>query len=308
MPKLLGELLQEQQEPFVLEAYLLERGYLRSIKILESCSLKKRMHLVPHCTKFIKSVVSHRMIDDNTCMIKSTNGGWMNSFVEKWTHKYTGKCRLSVSSSTAKSKYSVTKRGRDIIAKEVTVEKRGKWGSVEESKQLSPISVLQETESDEGSPINQRKSNFKASSQGESSASISQNKAKQQLHYSVQGLPRIIGSDSYSQYIINKKAMKQTKQLLIDCVREVIEYCRERDIGREQIRKILGAEEVWKLVCEKVWEWSQEPIDENNTVHLLYHDFLVGVKREDSEQQSMEISKEIEEAILADVIHEMLFC
>ncbi|GMP24870.1 hypothetical protein CsSME_00001991 [Camellia sinensis var. sinensis] len=30
MPKQLGELLQEQQEPFILELYLFEKGYLRN--------------------------------------------------------------------------------------------------------------------------------------------------------------------------------------------------------------------------------------------------------------------------------------
>lgn len=49
MPKLLGEFLQEQQEPFVLEFYLLERGYRARTKI-------KRRDAIPRCAKFVRAV------------------------------------------------------------------------------------------------------------------------------------------------------------------------------------------------------------------------------------------------------------
>lgn len=92
-------------------------------------------------------------------------------------------------------------------------------------------------------------SDIKKTTQPESSTSASQFRSKQPTNYSAQVLRQIPVSSLYSQHIINKKALQQTKQLLIDCVREVIENYRKQ----EHVKKILGAEELWKLVCENVY-------------------------------------------------------
>lgn len=56
MPKLLADFLQEQQEPFALEAYLVERGCSRRIDA--RCSMHN-----PNCSHFLKGVFSHFMVD-----------------------------------------------------------------------------------------------------------------------------------------------------------------------------------------------------------------------------------------------------
>lgn len=66
MPKLLGEFLQEQQEPFVLELYLLERGYRARTKI-------KRRDAIPKCAKFV-SAVFKRVVLHNSSKIKNDPG------------------------------------------------------------------------------------------------------------------------------------------------------------------------------------------------------------------------------------------
>lgn len=114
--------------------------------------------------------------------------------------------------------------------------------------------------------------------------------------------------DYYDQYIINKRALEQ-KRLLVDCVREVIENERRRDDERgKQLKRILGAEELWKVVCENVWLWSQESIHEKNILHLLRCDFMASLQEWDSasHQERDEVSIEIGDAILDDIINEIL--
>lgn len=85
MPKLLGEFLQEQQEPFALEVYLLERGFSKGTSLDASSSirnsarflkrsacggLKKRRYAIPNCSGFVKSVFS-RLVLHNSLQIKN---------------------------------------------------------------------------------------------------------------------------------------------------------------------------------------------------------------------------------------------
>lgn len=111
--------------------------------------------------------------------------------------------------------------------------------------------------------------------------------------------------DYYDQYSINKRALQQNKRLLVDCVREVIENERRRDDERgKQLKTILGAEELWKAVCENV---CQESIHEKNILHLLKCDFMASLQEWDSAslQERDEVSMEIGDAILDDIINEI---
>lgn len=79
MSKKLGQFLQEQQEPFTLQIYLLERGQFRNKHLVSdgnfrccstnsssymffkrsaSCGAKKRRKLIPNCSKIVKSVIN----------------------------------------------------------------------------------------------------------------------------------------------------------------------------------------------------------------------------------------------------------
>lgn len=110
------------------------------------------------------------------------------------------------------------------------------------------------------------------------------------------------------QYSINKRALQQ-KRLLVDCVREVIENERRRDDERgKQLKRILGAEELWKVVCENVWLWSQESIHEKNIHHLVKCDFMASLQELNSasHQERDEVSMEIGDAILEDIINEII--
>ncbi|KAK4428710.1 hypothetical protein Salat_1170800 [Sesamum alatum] len=316
MPKLLADFLQEQQEPFALEVYLLERGYyfrataLNNAKRSACCGPKKRRQAdVSNCSVFVRALLGRLLLHNNHKIknrgrrhrkgIPTDNHGGAEE-VEDDTN-------LSDSCSESEEEDIGRRRppenGNLFSEEEADADNETKWRSIEHrDNHLSPVSVLEETESDE------EDYNSKTTFQGECSTSVSEYKSNQPAA-ATEELEELVGSNSYDQYIINKRALQQTKQLVVDCVREVIEKHRRRDPKklREQLKKILGADELWKLVCESVWEWSQNPVDETNVVHLLRCDLLGSAEEwsSDSEQQKEEISMEIGDAILEGIINEI---
>lgn len=74
------------------------------------------------------------------------------------------------------------------------------------------------------------------------------------------------------------------------------------------MKKELGGEDVWKLVCENVWKWSQDSINETNILHLLHSDFIASMDEWDAdfERQRLEVLMEIENHILGIVFIEMV--
>ncbi|KAG8377452.1 hypothetical protein BUALT_Bualt08G0034500 [Buddleja alternifolia] len=338
MPKLLSEYLQEQQQPFALDLYLVERGYSNTPTTpnatstfcnLFKCSssrrglINKRRYLVPNCSKFVKSVFSRLVFDNqkinNNIPVKNDNkkcGDEDEDEDEDEEDKYLS----SGSSSSSTTVFDSCSENIDCLeAVDILLtspEKEGgdadrklEWRSGiedDDCKQLSPVSVLQHTQS------RQEEHNLKRR-KVEPLTSTCRCKIKQATDCSVEELHELqVGSNSNShaddQYIINKRALQQTKQLLIDCLREVIENHRKRDKNRQELKKILGTEELWKLVCENVWVWSQDSIDETNIHHLLHHDYLASAEEwsTDFELRKEVISMEIGDAILEDIINEIL--
>lgn len=100
--------------------------------------------------------------------------------------------------------------------------------------------------------------------------------------------------------------MQQTKQLLFDCVKEVVEK-HKMDSPSQKIPQILGTEKLWELMCHNIWLWSKESIDETNTNHLLHLDMLASAQEWSSfEQQMHEIGMQIADAILEDISNEII--
>ncbi|XP_051123673.1 uncharacterized protein LOC127246386 isoform X2 [Andrographis paniculata] len=116
----------------------------------------------------------------------------------------------------------------------------------------------------------------------------------------------------HSQYSINKRLLQQTKQLLIDSAREVIESenCRrQRDNKKSRAhlkKQVVGAEELWKVLCENVWIWSNE--SSNNIAHLLHSDYLNSLEdwETDYQKKRQGIAMEIGEELLESIINEVL--
>lgn len=315
MPNFLAEFLQEEQEPFSLEVYLLERGctkgaprlssrshFLNSDKILKRYGLKNRRNLIPNCSNFVKAVFEQLGSVSINLKIKNlSNGDQVTTEENASRDKFVSKSSRIVFNS---SPNCVEECRKPFFEEEVDADGKLKWRRVEDDRQqLSPVSVLEVAKSDEISPLHYKQSNIKKTTQAESSTSASPFKSQQPTNYSAQVLRQIPGSNPSTQHIINKRALRQTKQLLIDCAREVIENYRKQ----EHVKKILGAEELWKLVCENVWLWSQDSIQETNIIHLLHYDFLASAEEwsADFEVQKEGVWMEVGDAILEDVINEI---
>ncbi|XP_073125717.1 uncharacterized protein [Henckelia pumila] len=317
MPNFLGEFLQEEQEPFSLEVYLLERGctkgapslssrshFLNSDRILKRYGLKNRRNLIPNCSNFVKAVFKQlgsvsfnlkiKNLSHEDQVAAQENAGRDDKLISE-------RNRIVFNSSP----HCVEESSKLFLEEEVDADGKLKWERVEDNRQnLSPVSVLEVAESDEISPLHFKQSNIKKTTHAESSTSASQFKSKQPTYDGGQVLRQIPVSNPYTQHIRNKRALRQTKQLLIDCVREVIENYRRQ----EHAKKILGAEELWKLVCENVWLWSQDSIHDTNIIHHLHYDFLASAEEwsADFEEHKEGIWTEVGDAILEDVINEIV--
>ncbi|GER30033.1 RNA-binding (RRM/RBD/RNP motifs) family protein [Striga asiatica] len=270
MPKLLGEFLQEQQEPFALDIYLFERGFrnhrARSFKKWDS---------VPNCVEFAKAAFGRLILQNrfHKAKIKSYFPGNRNGQEDKL--------------GTKQNKFRSASHSLFLEAKTAYANGNTKHES--------------ETESDDKANYD-----FNTKTRCEDESSASKSKPKRPMY-------SVVGPNSYEQYIINKRALHETKRLLIDCLREVIENHRKifekkgRHQNEQQLKRILGTEELWQLVCENVWLWSKNSIHETNTLVLLNYDFLDSEEEWTSlfELQKEEIAMEIGEAILEGIISEL---
>ncbi|KAL5706676.1 hypothetical protein ACHQM5_024812 [Ranunculus cassubicifolius] len=249
--KRLSELLQEQQEPFNLDVYLMERGYLK--KLLNSKGNKelKRRKRIPLCPKILKKVLN-KLVPAKTA---------------KGEHEFDQ--FSSTSSVSVCDSYSETDMEEENTSQ--TSNLCDSNGQVE-NKQHSPVSVLEELPSDDISPLHNHVRCCSRSYRDESPSTSNGNGLPKRvteesiLSASLWGLLEGQGnvgvkelldgasssSSSSSQYVKTKRVVEQTKQLLFDCVREVLETQGSNE------KDFLGGEEIGKMVCEKVCFWAKQ--------------------------------------------------
>lgn len=138
--------------------------------------------------------------------------------------------------------------------------------------------------------------------------SVSKCKSEKPIYKRTQQVQEFVGSNSISpssHYSKNKKAVQQTRQLLFDCVREVVEKHKKESEG-QQIQGILRPEQLWELICENLYVWSKESINETNIKHLVCYDVLASTQEwNDLENQTKEIGSQLGDAILEDIINEI---
>ncbi|KAM7518436.1 hypothetical protein LguiB_017398 [Lonicera macranthoides] len=298
--KKLQELLQEQQEPFTLELYLLERGYPKnklnpkqsflcfspgSSKLLKrsaSSGIKRGRNLFPICSKLLK-VAFNKLASVHLISKSPTTND--KEIVERKQENEEDDRFSSASSTTVFNSCS------ESDTEEVGRERELKCGSNKNKKQLSPVSVLEEIQSDETSPVHNTCSvhqynNFKTG--GEVTSTISNTISTKKMNM----------------------ALLQTKQLLCDCVREAVETrTRKYAIGGRQLQfqEFLGAEEIGEIICEKIWTWSKKSADKNELTQVSNLGLLASKEEwSDFEQQKKEIAMVIGDLILEDINNEFV--
>ncbi|CAK9143590.1 unnamed protein product [Ilex paraguariensis] len=347
MPKQLGELLQEQQEPFTLEAYLLERGYLsssNSTKFLKRpviSGITKRKKVVQNCSKIVK-VVFNKLLSIDSKLKRKNCGSDHVSVTEKSMNskeiaeedKFSSASSTTVFNSCSQSEVedaydlseeehiSATPKTCHALKpgkreEEVATEREFQWYRVEDSKQPSPVSVLDDIQFDEvrqnATKIEEESLKTCKKEVDESIFSVSvsnlsfHSSSKRPNPSCVGELQELVVSNHSSQYTKNKRFLQQSKQLLFDCMREVVESHRGKDNRSLQFQQFLGPEELWNLLYENIWTWSRLSIDETNIAHLLNLDFLDSSEKwSDLEQQRREIGEQIGDTILEDITNEIV--
>ncbi|CAK9137672.1 unnamed protein product [Ilex paraguariensis] len=355
-PKLLGELLQEQQEPFTLEVYLLERGYQKnksssdhslrccssnSTKFLKrpaSCGLKKRKKVVPNCSNIVKAVFNKLLSIDRKWTkkhygsdqgVSATEMSMNNPEIaedDKFSSASSTTVFNSCSGSDVEDEYDLSKNQHRSstpktchalklgnLGKEVATKRTFQWRGVEDNNQLgcSPVSMLEELQFDEA-PQNANTVQEKISTTFKKVAdesTIPVSHLKLSVHSSPETPNRshagkcqeLVAPKPSSQYIKNKRALQQPKQLLFNCVREVVDSHIGKNKRWLKYQEILWPEELWMLLCQDIWRWSRQSVDVTDMTHLLNLDLFASKSWSGFKQHKMDMYMEIGDAILEDI-------
>ncbi|KAI4366499.1 hypothetical protein MLD38_022370 [Melastoma candidum] len=314
--KLLGEFLLEQQEPFALEAFLLERGCSRSLFIKRSSSSSSsssgwgRRKGLLHFSKLLRAI-QHQIGFFNGSFLRSKHGmvrertanrSSSMSFSTSWSRSVLEGDGLSSPSNT--TAYISCNENSDT---EENPESQNQDGyeaeDIRDTVQEDEHSVfssddLQEPPSCEaGLPVKP------AAEDPAVSASLQE--------VLVHCLNQQVGPLS-SEYSDSKKGAQKTKRLLLDCVAEAIETHERKEKAKGWRERSLSdaSEQIGKLICQRVMEWGMASRKGTSGITGMVYDHLLGMEEEgswgDSEAQKMEISTGIADGILGDIRDEIL--
>ena len=120
------------------------------------------------------------------------------------------------------------------------------------------------------------------------------------------GLTELQGPDwsNSSRLSISKRVLQQTKQLLFDCVRELVDNNHDKE---EKGKEFLGSEEIGKVIGEKMKGWGKRCGDELNIVQLSESDIMDSTQNwNDFESQKRDIGLVIGNAIAVEITNEVV--
>ncbi|KAL4181727.1 hypothetical protein AMTRI_Chr12g238840 [Amborella trichopoda] len=381
----LKELLEEKQEPFLLDVYLLENGHSKKslefkgdsscwtaddCKNLQSFSrcntVKMRRREKPNYSKLLKSVILKLVSSAKSAQRASSDVGKRDNgrssdvsgcVVDREIGESVVLDRISSESSSTVFDSCIdsdnddslsTCNGGDSLSAmvpfgalkltnlrktEAVADRNHECGFFEDSKQLSPVSVL-DLPCDEGSPVHyhnqfcNRTTNeeYPSSTSFKLTQKITEESIfsgsfwdvlvqtlKEEHGFQDSEMQELLGSDSSSQYLKSKKVLQQTRQLLFDNVREVVEsyeFNTRGSLKRFQpwrAKEFWGAEQLAKTICEQICSWVSTGDDITNTTQLLDSSpTKEGHEWRDFEPEVREIGTEIEGAIFAEIQREIV--
>ncbi|KAF8377671.1 hypothetical protein HHK36_031055 [Tetracentron sinense] len=199
-------------------------------------------------------------------------------------------------------------------------DRKHQRGCMEDSKQLSPVSVLElPSDEEQHCPRTRQEETPSASSfillkkvteDSIFSASmwelLIQSPIEKQSCVEFAELQDIIGSSS-SQYLKTKRGLMQPKHLLSDGIREAVETYGRKGIRRRLLQGCLGPEELGKHICEKICSWGKQYGNATNITQLINSDISVSLQEwSDFQPVIMEIGMEIGNAILEEIRNEII--
>lgn len=354
--KQLGELLQEEQEPFVLEVYLSERRYANrsgSLRRSSSSGQQTSRKSIVRLSKLLRTVYNKvASLNGKKHGVKNGERSEETVIADASTKQEAGDAdRFSMSSdvTTYFSCSESDKEGKhassenehasyDSIclqnlnnAKKEQGEKDStiQWSIEKDKEQFDHVSVteqanylapLHDWQQDLQHPPARQEASaptckivlpMKMIEDSVFSASILEilfhcSKDKQSFTRTEEASQASDSNASYS-YLNSKMILQQTKRLLFDCVKEIIQTHERKEKAKRHNRVALGPEEIGKLICDKIVAWGRTSRDETSTTELLSSDYSDTVEEwEDCALQKRQISREVGDAIVEEITNEIV--
>ncbi|KAG6784424.1 hypothetical protein POTOM_010117 [Populus tomentosa] len=331
--KKLRELLQEQQEPFILNIYLLERGYSRKSSDSECssrfCHVNSRKSLKqsvgrqlniskrvnPQGSKVLRAVLKQVVSIKQMLRINSSDHRGRKLMVnEKGTSNQqvaesdifstassttvfnSSKSEVEAPYATQKDSLFTTNTCYQPLnlhnpTEETTTDRKLQQRGIEDSRRLSPASVLEgyllmdvphfRTDSSTAEEENPSKTGVNLPKELTEDCILSAS-LREVLFYSPNEKPicaeaterQLVQSYFSPQYLKSKMVLQQTKQLLFDYVKEIVET-KGREMKQQcHHKQFLGSEELGSIIGEKTWPWDKQSGNESDLTKLLNLDAL----------------------------------
>ncbi|KAK8625913.1 hypothetical protein V6N13_057070 [Hibiscus sabdariffa] len=298
----LGELLQEKQEPFALEVYLSEKGcgkqnstsihgYGSSGEFLKKSgsNKNKRNKGIPNFPKVLKVILCNKFFTIGGLRTKNSNDEDGNNREAAEADRFSfSSCSALYNSSSDSDTDEATMFIGNTKPSELNAEREKKAPvdtkfqmsrCMEDSKQHSPQSVLEATSTSTGSPLgtisDTREKSFILPKLITTEESILSAALWSLLHHTTakeeagcEGLKDLEDCNG-PPFSVSKRVLQQTKQLLLDCVRELIDH--NKGHGKEGF---IGSEEIGNVICEKIRGWGKRCGDETNIREMLELDVM----------------------------------
>lgn len=117
----------------------------------------------------------------------------------------------------------------------------------------------------------------------------------------------IKSNNTSTKFLKSKRMLQQTRQLLFDCVREIV----ESQVQKEKVKTcegLLGPEELGNLVWEKMKAWGKQVGDEtNNITYLLGLDFFDSAHEWFGfDQEKREICSQIGDSLAEEIVNDFV--
>ncbi|KAJ6985149.1 uncharacterized protein [Populus alba] len=336
--KRLWEYLQEQQKPFVLDAYLSERKIMLNKKQKRPRSYDLNKRRIEQTRKILKLLLLKFTRTSQNQPVSSFHKAQKHDPVSKTIEKPqqfgeiewlpTGSSSVAVresfrcnvkdshfyenhASHRPKTSQPLT---HSSLKQKAAADTNFKWECKEENEQLSPVSVLNELPS-----INKvcrflPKQEGKAASA--SSTVLSRNAEEDNMlsaflcdllvisvieKHSLAGfaeLQEVVGP-AFSQHLKNNRVLRQNMQLLFDCVNEAMEVHRRMHRRKQHAQEFIGLQELGKIICEQICSWGKQEATEQININ-------VSSTVEYGCYLQQRIGTEIGDAILNEIIQEVL--
>ncbi|KAL5071758.1 hypothetical protein RYX36_022645 [Vicia faba] len=301
--KRLGEFLNEQQEPFMLELYLLERGYLNE----DSLKKRKKKVLIPF-SNFLASIVNK--------LAFHSQGNSISTSRDNGQRKKHASCNVQISSASYNSTMfnscsNVDEEGTSISSHkdhhlcsshihQTCKECNMRW----ERQRCIEGKIPLESDSNVNEEVRemQQRTNTPKKIREDSLLSgaifnlLGVSSKKEDCTNQSQ---EYISEPRVSQVLKSKRVLShKIKKLLFDCVEDITITLPTKEVRKHVRRQSMGPIEFEKLTCQGTREWRQY-YSEDGLMSLFTIDYLDSIMEWSKfEQQVKDISFEISDAIL----------